>query len=95
MKFNYSEFFQIKLLLISLIINFSNLQTEEDLLIPKCVGRNIKYSIIGNLEEYLQFQNNIDGREMFNSLEIFKSKKLGTISRTYYNKIKFSNCKRI
>ena len=45
------------------------------------------------MEEYLEYQNNIDGREILNSLEMFKSKKLGTMKGTYYNKPNFQSVK--
>ena len=75
------------------LIKIINQQIIEDLIKPKCDYKTIKYSIFANLEEYLQFQNNIDGKEMFESLEVFQSKKLGTISGTYYNKTFFKKVK--
>ena len=90
----YSIYYILLLIVINLrLIEFSITQTLEDLLNPKCDGNNLSYSIIANLEEYLKYQNNIDGREMFDSLKIFKTKTLGTISGTYYNKTNFQSVK--
>ena len=75
------------------LINISNSQTIDELLNPKCDGETIKYSIFANLKEYLEFQNNIDGREMYDSLKVFEFKKLGTKSGTYYNKTFFKSVK--
>ena len=52
-------------LLISYII--SNCQSIDELLEPKCDGSKIEYSILGNLSEYLKYENNIDGRELYSS----------------------------
>ena len=94
MKFIYLNLNKSILVLISLLlIKIINSQGVEELIKPICDYNTIKYSIFANLEEYLQFQNNIDGKEMFESLEIFESKKLGTISGTYYNKTIFKNVK--
>ena len=94
MKFKYSNLYISNLILVCLsLIKIMNLQSIEELIKPKCDYNIIKYSILANLEEYLQFQNNIDGNEMFESLEIFYSKKLGTISGTYYNKTIFKKVK--
>ena len=90
----YSIYYILLLIFINLrLIEFSIAQTLEDLLNPKCDDKYLNYSIIANLEEYLKYQNNIDGREMFNSKEIFKHKKLGTISGTYYNKTIYKSVK--
>ena len=94
MKFVNSNFYKSRRVLVYLfLIKIINQQIIEDLIKPKCDYKTIKYSIFANLEEYLQFQNNIDGKEMFESLEIFQSKKLGTISGTYYNKTFFKKVK--
>ena len=94
MKFVCSKFYKSRRVLVYLfLIKIINQQIIEDLIKPKCDYKTIKYSIFANLEEYLQFQNNIDGKEMFESLEVFQSKKLGTISGTYYNKTFFKKVK--
>ena len=95
MEFIYLIFYKPILVLIYLFtIKIINSQNVEELIEPKCDYKTIKYSIFANLEEYLQFQNNIDGKEMFESLEIFQSKKLGTITGTYYNNNIFKSVKK-
>ena len=81
------------MLFLVFLIKIINSQGIEELIKPECDYNTIKYSIIANLEEYLQFQNNIDGKEIYESLEILQSKKLGTISGTYYNKTIFKKVK--
>ena len=94
MRYIYSNLCKTILVLVYLSsIKIMNLQNIEELIKPKCDYNTIKYSIFANLEEYLLFQNNIDGNEMFESLEIFQSKKLGTISGTYYNKTIYKKVK--
>ena len=75
-------------LLILFGISFS--QNIENLIEPQCDGRTIKYSIFANFKEYLENEKNIDGNEIFESLEVFKSKKLGTLSGTYYDKTNYN-----
>ena len=83
MIFIYLYFYKPIFALVSLfLIKMINTQVIEELIKPKCDYKTINYSILANLEEYLQFQNNIDGKEMFESIEIFQFKKLGAISET-------------
>ena len=69
-----------------LLLEISITQNIEKLIKPRCDGRTIKYSIFANFKEYLENEKNIDGNEIFYNLEVFKYKKLGTLSGTYYNK---------
>ena len=75
-------------LLILFGISFS--QNIEKLIEPQCDGRIIKYSNFVNFKEYLENEKNIDGNEIFESLEVFKSKRLGILTGTYYNKTNFN-----
>ncbi len=68
-------------LLISYII--SNCQSIDELLEPKCDGSKIEYSILGNLSEYLKYENNIDGRELYSSTNQFQNKRFGIVKGTY------------
>ena len=68
-------------LLISYII--SNCQSIDELLEPKCDGSKIEYSILGNLSEYLKYENNIDGRELYRSTSQFQNKPVGIVKGTY------------
>ena len=75
--------------LLSIII--INAQNISEIIEPKCDGETIKYSIYANLSEYLENENNIDGRELYNSVDSLKSKKVGVLSGFYYNKSNFDN----
>jgi len=75
-------------LLLTIIINAQNI---TEIIEPKCDGETIKYSIIANLSEYLENENNIDGREFYNSIDALKSKKIGTLSGYYFNRSMFDN----
>lgn len=56
----------------------------------KCDGQTIKYSILANLSEYLENENNIDGREFYNS-ENLKTKKLGILKDFYFKRDGFNS----
>ena len=75
--------------LLSIII--INAQNISEIIEPKCDGETIKYSICANLSEYLENENNIDGRELYNSVDALKSKKIGTLSGFYFNRSIFDN----
>ena len=75
-------------LLLTIIINTQNI---SEIIEPKCDGETIKYSIIANLSEYLENENNIDGREFYNSMDALKSKKVGVLSGFDYNRSLFDN----
>ena len=75
--------------LLSIII--INAQNISEIIEPKCDGETIKYSIYANLSEYLENENNIDGRELYNSVDALKSKKIGTLSGFYFNRSIFDN----
>ena len=79
----------VLLFLLSIII--INAQNVKEIIEPKCDGETIKYSIYANLSEYLENENNIDGREFYNSIDELKSKKVGTLSGFYFNRSMFDN----
>ena len=85
MRFTYSKFNK-SILEFLIFFEISITQNIENLIKPRCDGRTIEYSIFANFEEYLENEKNIDGNKIFESLETLKSKKLGTIRGTYYNK---------
>ena len=78
----------IFLLLLSAIINAQNI---SEIVEPKCDGETIKYSIYANLSEYLENVENIDGRELYESLDDLSSKKVGTLKGLYFNRDNFEN----
>ena len=73
------------------LISTSNSQDIEELLKPKCDGKKIEYSIYANLKEYLDNENNIDQRKIYNSLEDLKDKRFGYLSGTYLGDLDFGN----
>ena len=68
----------IFLLLIQIIFP----QNVSELIQPKCTNKKVEYSILANMEEYLDNENNIDGREFYSTIDDLKSKnaKVGTLS---------------
>ena len=94
MKLIYTKYSkQIIILLLLLLIQILQAYNIEELIKPICSNNSIKYSIVAKLKEYLEFQNNIDRKELCPSLDVFKSKKLGTLSGTYYNKTFYKSVK--
>ena len=94
MKLIYTKYSkQIIILLLLSLIQILQAYNIEELIKPICSNNSIKYSIVAKLKEYLEFQNNIDKKEMYTSLDVFKSKKLGTLSGTYYNKTIYKSVK--
>ena len=79
----------VLLFLLSIII--INAQNVKEIIEPKCDGKTIKYSIYANLSEYFENENNIDGREIYESLDALKSKKIGTLTGMYFNRSMFDN----
>ena len=90
MRLLYLKFLKKILLLVSLI-KISNSQNITDLIQPKCNGSTITYSILANLSEYLENEKNIDKRELYESLDDLKTKKIGTLKDLYFNKTRFDN----
>ena len=70
------------------VLNNENL---DEILDPKCDGNSINYSIYANLTKYLLNENNIDGRDIYNSLDDLKNKKIGIYSPTYRDNLGFQN----
>lgn len=70
------------------ILNNENL---DEILDPKCDGNSINYSIYANLTKYLENENNIDGRDIYNSLDDLKNKKIGIYAPTYRDNFGFQN----
>ena len=71
-------FTKFLIFLSSIQIIFS--QNASELIQPKCSSKKIEYSIVANMKEYLEHENNIDGRELYSTIDDLKSKKVGTLS---------------
>ena len=66
-------FLLLTLLSIKLIIS----KNVSELVAPVCKTKSIEYAIQVNLKDYLDKENNIDGREFYESIEDLKTKKVG------------------
>ena len=64
------------LLIIILSIQFSYFENIEDLIQPKCDENNMYFSIVGNMKEFIENDNNLDGREIYENIDDIKNKKL-------------------
>ena len=73
-----------------LSFEFSNSEDVDTLIQAKCDGQTIKYTILANLSEYLENENNIDEREFYTK-ESLKNIKLGIIKDTYFNSDGYQN----
>ena len=64
----------------------------ESLLQTKCDGDKITYTIKANLLEYLENDENSDGREMYEKISDLKTKRIGICRGTYFdNSIEFDS----
>ena len=65
------------LLLFLLSIQLIDSQNISELVAPVCKKNSIEYAIQVNLKDYLDKENNIDGREFYKSIEDLKDKSVG------------------
>ena len=65
------------LLLFLLSIQLIDSQSISELVAPVCKKNSIEYAIQVNLKDYLDKENNIDGREFYKSIEDLKDKSVG------------------
>ena len=49
----------------------------------RCDGQSIKYSIVANMKDYLKYENNLDGKEIYDDLSDLYNKPVGIYSPTY------------
>ena len=64
----------------------------ENLLQTKCDGDKITYTIKANLLEYLENDENSDGREIYEKISDLKSKRIGLCRGTYFdNSVEFDS----
>ena len=67
-------------------------QNYAELIQPQCEGNTIKYSIIADLKEYLlSDNNNIDGRDLYGTVDDLKTKNVGILKGTFVIPGKFDN----
>ena len=84
MKFKYILSF---LLFVQIIYS----QNIDELIQPKCDGKNIYYSIVGNMKDYIENDNNLDNREIYRNISDLKTKKIGVLKGSNYNTTFFNN----
>ena len=61
----------------------------------QCDGKSIKYSIVANMKDYLQYENNIDQREIYTkgNLSSLYNKQIGIYTQTYQDSEKLKDYK--
>ena len=77
---------KIIFLLIFLLKIFS-LNEIDELLKPRIDGNNIKYSMLINIEN----DGNIENRELYESVDYLRNKKVGAIIGANYSEMEFTN----
>ena len=77
---SYFRQFSFAILLFQLLFLISSPQNISKLIQPMCSKKQIQYTILADMMTYLDNENNIDGRELYSSIEDLKEKKLGTFS---------------
>jgi len=78
-------------LIIILSSKFSYSENIEDLIQPKCDESNMYFSIVGNMRDYIENDNNLDGREIYESIDDIEAKKIGVLKGCTYNSSIFQN----
>ena len=87
MIMNYNELLTLFIIFLSIEIIIS--QDISELIQPKCKNKKIEYSILVNMKEYLEHDNNIDGREFYSTIDDIKTKKVGILQ--FFSLDDFSN----
>ena len=70
---------------IFLCVQISYSQNIDELIQPKCDGKNIYYSIVGNIKDFVENDNNLDGREIYEKVDDLKGKRIGVLKGAPYN----------
>ena len=77
MIMNYNQLLTLFIIFLSIEIIIS--QDVSELIQPKCKNKKIEYSILVNMKEYLEHDNNIDRREFYSTIDDIKTKKVGIL----------------
>ena len=93
---SYFRQFSFAILLFQLLFLISYSQNISELIQPMCSKKQIQYTILADMMTYLDNENNIDGRELYSSIDDLKNKKLGTFSiltidKSFKNVIQYKN----
>ena len=92
---NYSKSY-FRLLVSFLILQIILSEKISEQIEPKCTKNKIKYTILADMMKYTEHENNIDGRELYSSIDDLKTKKIGTFSiftidSSFQNVTKYKN----
>ncbi len=68
-----------------LFVQISYSQNIDELIQPKCDGKNIYYSIVANIKDFVENDNNLDGREIYEKIDNLKGKRIGVLKGAPYN----------
>ena len=74
-----------------LLIQISFSDNIDELLQPRLVGNNINYSILVDMEKYIESDKNLDRREIFEKVDSLSDKKIAVLIGNTYDKNKFKN----
>ena len=77
--------------LLIFLLKISSLNEIDDLLKPRIEGNNIKYSMLINMRNYIENDGNIENRELYESFDNLKDKKVGAIIGANYSEQEFNN----
>ena len=82
MKYSKNKELLTKFTIFLLLIEIIFTQKGSELIQPKCTNKKVEYSILANMKEHLENENNIDGRKFYSNIEDLKEKnaKVGTLS---------------
>ena len=82
MKYSKNKELLTKFTIFLLLIEIIFTQKVSELIQPKCTNKKVEYSILANMKEYLENENNIDGRKFYSNIEDLKEKnaKVGALS---------------
>ena len=79
------------ILFLFFVLKISSPNDIDELLKPRVDGNNIKYSIIVNMKDYIENDNNLDNREIYEKVDDLYGKKIGAIIGNNYNETIFNN----
>ena len=80
-----------KIILLLLLIKISFSDDIDELLEPRYDGNNIYYSMLINMKAYIENDNNLDKREIYEDIDDLIGKKIGAVKGANYNESKFPN----
>ena len=73
------------------LLKIFSLNEIDELLKPRIDGNNIKYSMLINMKNYIENDGNIENRELYESVDDLRNKKVGAIFGANYSEMEFTN----